>query len=180
MCSFKSVTAQYIHTDSVYQIPLNDFVYIIPHSLKEFHPFLIFLAHLSLSIQYQLLPLPPAHLSEGFALDTEMDLSFLDGEDDFDEDVSRCTLHDQVHVCVCVCVCVFVCVCMCMRILGVLCYEPGVSLFHCSDFICKATVTQCMCSRIRNDSMPPSLHLTSLLFLPLCPLLCLFLSDLSL
>ena len=48
-----------------------------------------------------------------------MDLSFLDGEDDFDEDVSRSPLHTQVHVCVCVyvcvCVCVSECMCLCMR-----------------------------------------------------------------
>jgi hypothetical protein len=110
--------------------------YIIIHSvillnhisLKESHPFLILLAHLSLSIQYQLLPLPPAHLSEGFALDTEMDLSFLDGEDDFDEDVSHSPLHAQVHVyiyiyvcvyvymCVCVCIYIYVCACVCVYV----------------------------------------------------------------
>ena len=52
--------------------------------------FTYFLLHIFLyTIQFQSLPLPAPHASEGFAIDTEMDLSFLDGEEDFDEDVSR-------------------------------------------------------------------------------------------
>jgi hypothetical protein len=64
-----------------------------------------------------------------------MDLSFLDGEDDFDEDVSRSPLHAQVHVYVCVCVYMYIYVC-------VLCYEPGVTLFDSSDCIHEAVVTE--------------------------------------